>query len=100
MMDSCLDCYCKHISTSMVYENEAKLGYPLHYWLAIGELCAAENEIINKYPDLAAITRQYRKDYMAKGLSIPSLQLIALATELSTVEIPEQIEKNVVDADK
>ena len=83
---SCLDCYRKHISTAMVYENESHLGYPLHHWLAIGELCAAENEVLLKYPELANTTREYRKKLMMQGEPIPTLELISLAKNIEDYE--------------
>lgn len=86
MMPSCLLCYRKHISTAMVYENESHLGYPLHRWLAIGELCAAENEVLTKYPELATTTREYRIKLMMEGVPVPTLELIALATDLEKME--------------
>ena len=70
----------------MTYENESHLGYPLHLWLAVGELCCAENEVLNKYPELAATTREYRKKLITEGACIPTLELIALATDLERME--------------
>ena len=86
MMPSCLSCYRKHISTAMVYENESHLGYPLHHWLAVGELCAAENEVLQKYPELAVTTREYRIKFMQEGLTVPTLELISIATDLERME--------------
>jgi len=86
MQVSCLDCYRKHISTAMAYENESHLGYPLHRWLAVGEICCAENEVLAKYPELATTTREYRKKFMMEGIPIPTLELIALATDLERME--------------
>lgn len=86
MQLTCLICYRKHIATACVFENESHLGYPLHRWLAVGELCAAENEVINKYPELAATTRDYRIKFMSEGVPVPTLDLIALATDLERME--------------
>lgn len=97
MQSTCLDCYRKHIATAMVYENESRLGYPLHHWLAVGELCAAENEVVNKYPELATTTREYRKKLMIEGSSIPTLELISLATELERLE---KASENITASDK
>lgn len=86
MQISCLNCYRKHVATANVFENESHLGYPLHRWLAVGELCAAENEVLNKYPELAATTREYRLKLMTEGVPVPTLELITLATDLESME--------------
>lgn len=86
MQDSCLNCYRKHISTALVYENESRLGYPLHKWLAIGELCAAENEVLQLFPELAETTREYRKNFESQDVPVPTLQLISIATDLELLE--------------
>lgn len=86
MQVSCLNCYRKHIATANVYENESHLGYPLHRWLAVGELCCAENEVLNKYPELAATTREYRLKLMMEGVPVSTLDLITLATDLESME--------------
>lgn len=85
---SCLDCYRKHIATSMAFEDEASIGegYPDHKWLAIGELNAASKEVINKYPILAEITREHCLQYQVNNISIPTLLLIKLATEIEKGE--------------
>jgi hypothetical protein len=82
MQDSCLDCYRKHIATANVFENEAKLGYPDHKWLAVGELCAGENEVLKEYPALSIITREARIKFMLDNEPIDTLNLIKMATEL------------------
>jgi hypothetical protein len=98
MQVSCLDCYRKHIGTANAYENESHLGYPSHKWLAIGEICCAENEVLNKFPELAATTREYRKAYMDQGIPIPTLQLIDLATDLEKMtKIAESSENTKID---
>lgn len=97
MQLSCLNCYRKHISTSMVYENESHLGYNLHLWLAIGELCAAENEVLFKYPELASTTREYRIKLMTEGVPIPTLELISLATDLERMEKASENASQVIN---
>jgi hypothetical protein len=94
VMTSCLLCYRKHLGTAAVFENEAKLGYPAHKWLAVGELCAAENEVLNKYPELSVTTREYRKAYMEQDVAVPTIQLINLATELETMEKLTETQKD------
>lgn len=82
--ESCLDCYRKHIATSMVFEDEAEIGngYPLHKWLAIGELHAAEKEIRIQFPALAQITREHRIAYQQDNTPVPTEDLLDLAQQL------------------
>jgi len=86
--ETCLDCYRKHVATSMVFEDEAAIGndYPLHKWLAIGELHAAEKEIRKDYPILAQMTREHRLAYQLDNVPVPTITLIALAGELEDSE--------------
>lgn len=44
--------------------GEAELGYPFHKAYAIGNLSEAEEEAINKYPDIAQRIRKFRMAYM------------------------------------
>lgn len=58
---SCLKCVGKHTSQAIVLLQEAKLGYPVHAWLAIGHLAEAEAESMKDYPVLAEKIRIYRE---------------------------------------
>jgi len=89
--ETCLDCYRKHIATAMAFEDEARIGdgYPLHKWLAVGELHAAEKEVIKSYPMLAAMTREHRVNYQMNDIHIPTLELIELASQLADSEEKE-----------
>ena len=100
MIPTCLDCYRKHIGTANAYENESPLGYPSHKWLAIGEICAAEHEVLKKYPELAEITRNYRKEFMEKNIPFPTLDLIELANQLEIQEIKEKEEAETINNSK
>ena len=81
MQDSCLDCYRKHIATANVFENESRLGYPEHKWLAIGELVAAEIEVLKDFNALSAVTRDARLRFMNDNEPIDTLNLIKLAED-------------------
>ena len=59
---SCLDCVLKHLGQAVVLLGEAEKGYPSHKYIALGHLGEAEDESINKYPDLAADIRSTRLD--------------------------------------
>jgi hypothetical protein len=69
-----------------VLEEESRLGYPSHKWLAIGQLAAAENEVLEKYPELSYTTREYRIKFTEDNSPIPSLELINLAQDLLKME--------------
>jgi hypothetical protein len=60
MRTSCLDCARKHISQAIVLLIEAKMGYPLHFWLAMGHLAEAEAESITKHPEISHLIRSER----------------------------------------
>lgn len=92
--ESCLDCYKKHVATAMVFEDEASIGndYPLHKWLAVGELHAAEKEVVKDFPVLAQMTRDHRIQYQENDIHIPTLTLIQLANSLEENE--EKLENN------
>jgi hypothetical protein len=79
MQETCLDCYRKHVSKANVFENEATLGYPLHKYLACGELACAEDEVVKEYPILASLTREYRSKYYFEDIPVPTLELIQMS---------------------
>lgn len=97
--ETCLDCYRKHVATAMVFEDEAAIGngYPLHKWLAVGELHAAEKEIHKDYPILAQMTREHRVAYQVDNTPVPTCQLIELANQL---ENSEENENPLLDNDE
>jgi len=86
--DTCLDCYRKHVATAMVFEDEAAIGsdYPLHKWLAVGELHAAEKEVRKDFPILAQMTREHRLAYQVDNVAVPTIMLIELACQLEENE--------------
>ena len=86
MQDSCLSCYRKHVSKANVFENEANMGYPLHKYLAIGELSCAEDEVVKEFPILAEQTREIRLKYEFENTPIPTLELIELSLQLEEKE--------------
>lgn len=85
---TCLDCYRKHVSTAMVFEDEASIGngYPNHKWFAVGELNAAEKEVRLEFPLLAQITREHRIAYQTDNIPVPTEELIELANQLDQEE--------------
>lgn len=63
MIPHCLNCTRKHLAYAEVLMGEACLGYPAHADLAIGQLHAAELEILEKYPEIAKRIREERLNY-------------------------------------
>lgn len=99
--ETCLDCYRKHVATAMVFEDEASIGngYPMHKWLCVGELHAAEKEVRRDYPILAQITREHRVAYQVDDVPVPTVELISLATELEESEEKAENEFEYVKED-
>lgn len=57
---SCLMCVRKHIAKAQILLTEAELGYPAHFWIALGNLSEAEDESIKDYPELSKKIREAR----------------------------------------
>jgi hypothetical protein len=99
MQESCLDCYRKHVSKANVFENEANLGYPLHKYLACGELACAEDEVVKEYPVLANLTREHRIKYCLDDIPIPTLDLIQMSLDIENFGTEENEEVINTDAE-
>ena len=63
MRPSCLLCAMKHVTQAGILTMEARQGYPLHRWWALGHLAEASDELVADYPDVANEIREYRKQY-------------------------------------
>lgn len=61
MRPSCLYCATKHISQAIILFSEAAQGYPTHWYLALGHMAEAGDELIRDYPQEAAAVRAERK---------------------------------------
>jgi hypothetical protein len=66
LRESCIDCTRKHIGSAIVLFTESMLGYPEHFWIAIGHLGQAEEESIKDFPELAKMIRKIRREIMDK----------------------------------
>jgi len=66
LRESCIDCTRKHIGSAIVLLSESTLGYPEHFWIAIGHLGQAEEESIKDFPELAKKIRKIRREIMDK----------------------------------
>lgn len=67
MRPSCRDCARKHLAQAVILMSESRQGYPGHYWLALGHLAEAGDELAADHPDLAAEVRRVRKSIEAAG---------------------------------
>lgn len=71
---TCLSCTLKHLGQAVVLLGEAEKGYPMHKYIAIGHMAEAEDECVEKYPELANEIRAVRlltdegKDDMTGGV--------------------------------
>ena len=59
MRTTCLLCVRKHLGKAEAQMNEARLGYPAHAGLAIGNLSEAADEALQEYPELSAEIRRH-----------------------------------------
>lgn len=50
----------KHLSKAVILFSESQLGYPHHFWLAMGNLSEAEEEALVDYPTAAKEIRELR----------------------------------------
>ena len=61
LRDSCYKCVRKHIAQARALIDESKLGYPNHFFLALGHLAEAEAESIKEFPQLSTKIRSMRE---------------------------------------
>ena len=60
MRDTCLQCCAKHLGQARALLLETCKGYPEHYFFALGHLGEAEDEVVMRWPALAAFIRDQR----------------------------------------
>ena len=65
MRETCLYCVIKHLGKALVNLQEVRLGFPQFMLLVIGNLSEAEDESLQKYPEIANKIRDHRKKLMA-----------------------------------
>ena len=56
----CPRCAIKHLGKAKVLLDEARLGYPMHTWLAMANMSEAEDEIVEFMPTTANEIRAAR----------------------------------------
>lgn len=87
MRPSCLNCARKHLAQAEILLHESKQGYPEHFWLCMGHMAEAGDELLRDYPELANQVRNERKlleedsDYQ-----IPLMDLIAAVSAVAAEE--------------
>ena len=82
MRESCLNCGLKHLAQASVLIDEARLGYPTHWYLACGHMAEAESELLDKYSGISNIIRSHRVEMMNnKDYVFPIMELILLLME-------------------
>lgn len=90
MRHSCLFCAMKHVVQAGILMMEAKQGYPLHRWWALGHLAEASDELVADYEEMANTIREYRKNYEEdENVQLPFNEIIA--------ELNQIIDKEIVD---
>jgi hypothetical protein len=91
MRPSCLNCARKHLAQAEILLHESKQGYPDHFWLCMGHLAEAADELLRDHQNLADQIRNERKlleddpEYQ-----IPIMDLIAAVSEVAGEESNEQ----------
>jgi len=64
-MHQCLECVHKHVEQAMViHEEEVPMGYPEHIRRVRGHLAEASRECVSRYPKLADLLRDWRRNLL------------------------------------
>lgn len=61
MRPTCTDCALKHIAQASILLSESYQGYPTHFYLSLGHLAEAGDELVQLYPSQAKMVRAERK---------------------------------------
>ncbi len=73
----------KHVVQAAILTMEARQGYPLHRWWALGHLAEASDELVADYEEKANEIREYRKQYEdAEDVQLPYSEIIAELSQL------------------
>lgn len=96
MRMTCMDCVRKHIGTAMALQKEAAQGYGYYRWIAVGELCEAEAESIDKYPEFAAKVREIRCKIMKGSEEAEAVDIEPLLREACRIaEMEGEVSKDL-----
>jgi hypothetical protein len=83
MRVACWNCVRKHLAQALILIEEARMGYPLHKWLAIGHMAEASSECLEVDDLFANKIRDLRKLYEEHDVP-PAIML--LLEEVDTLE--------------
>jgi len=90
---SCIDCCLKHLGQSVILFSEARKGYPMHKYIALGHLAEAEDETIAEFPNLAEKIRETRLSLERGHIPSYSIEdLIEFADEFKGNDKPDEDE--------
>jgi hypothetical protein len=83
-------CALKHVSQAGILTMEARQGYPIHRWWALGHLAEASDELINDYPETANEVREMRKIYEEdEEVNLPFNEMLATLSMMVDKEIED-----------
>lgn len=82
MRQTCLFCVSKHIAQAIILVTEARTGYPMHIWYAVGHLAEAEAESCRDFPEIANAIRGARLGLMGDGCAFSVESLDSLLMEV------------------
>jgi hypothetical protein len=101
MRPSCLDCVRKHLAQALVLMSEVKKGYPEHFWLVIGHMAEAEDEMLEYSVDFANRIREERVRYQLNiDYVVPIMSLIEDVGKLEKVTKPSRTQATIVEEQK
>jgi hypothetical protein len=101
MQENCYFCTRKHLGYAEAFMQEAINGYPLHKWLAVGQMCAAEGEIMPNHPEMAEEIRKHRVEYMnSMYYHFPIVELVEKVTILAAEFGDNEDDKNYGENDE
>jgi hypothetical protein len=78
------------LAQARILLNETELGYPEHYWYALGHLAEAEDELVGAHPALAGVIRKHRKELeLYPRYRVPFKELILKAANFGGYDLDE-----------
>ena len=94
MRPSCLNCARKHLAKAEITLHESKQGYPSHFWLCMGNMSEAEDELLRDYPELSNAVRNERKLLEDEpSYEIPLMELIEKVTVAAVEEETSNVDR-------
>jgi hypothetical protein len=67
-------CALKHLSQAWVISKEVRKGYPAFYWLVMGHMAEAEDELVNGHEEQAIKIRDARQAYQFDADNVPDFE--------------------------